>query len=96
MPITACGQEPVDLLDLFFAWAGNCPRVPAVDTADGVYSYEEMESLAFSVGGNHPKCHNKFLPSSTRGTAALTTSVCGNAGFSHRWWHILSCRHDNA
>ena len=41
--MTGSDQEPVDLLDAFF---GCCPSVPAVETVDGTYSYEEIASLA--------------------------------------------------
>lgn len=40
--MTGSDQEPVDLLDAFF----GCVSVPAVETVDGTYSYEEIASLA--------------------------------------------------
>ena len=44
-------QEVVDVLDMFFSGAKECPRIAAVDDADGEASYEELMSLACRVAG---------------------------------------------
>ena len=44
-------QEVTDVLDMFLARAKDCPRVAAVDDADGEVSYEELVSLACRVAG---------------------------------------------
>ena len=46
MSMTGSDQEPVDLLGAFFGCVRDCPSVPAVETVDGTYSYEEIASLA--------------------------------------------------
>ena len=49
MSVIAFSQEPVDLLEAFFACVRDCPGVPAVETVTGTHSYEELESLAFQL-----------------------------------------------
>ena len=49
MSIIGSGQEPVDLLDVFFGCVRDCPSVPAVETVDGMSSYEEIASLAYQT-----------------------------------------------
>ena len=45
--MTDSSQEPADLLDAFFGCVQDCPSVSAVETVDGMYSYEEIALLAY-------------------------------------------------
>ena len=82
MAITGSSQEPVDLLDAFFACVRDCPGVPAVETVDGAHSYRELESLALRSAAaiqhlTENPCPRVLvaLPSSQRAYAAMLGSL---------------------
>ena len=88
MSITGSRQEPVDLLDAFFARVRDCPGVPAVETVDKAYSYEEIESLAFQLAATiHHLTDNPCprvliaLPPSQRAYAAMISSLIAGGTF---------------
>ena len=88
MSITGAGQEPVDLLDAFLARVRECPGVPAVETVDGVHSYEELESLAFQLAATiHHLTDNPCprvliaMPPSQRAYAAMISSLIAGGTF---------------
>ena len=88
MSIIGSGQEPVDLLDAFFRCVQDCPGVPAVETVDGAYSYEEIASLASQMAATIQQftenpCPRVLiaLPSSKRAYAAMLGSLIAGGTF---------------
>ena len=88
MSIIGSGQEPVDLLDAFFGCVQDCPGVPAVETVDGAYSYEEIASLASQMAATIQQftenpCPRVLiaLPSSQRAYAAMIGSLIAGGTF---------------
>ncbi len=88
MSVISFGQEPVDLLEAFFACVRDCRRVPAVETANGVHSYEELESLAFQLAATiHHLTENPCprvlvaLPPSQQAYAAMLGSLIAGGTF---------------
>ena len=88
MSIVAFSQEPVDLLEVFFACVRDCPEVPAVETVNGAHSYEELESLAFQLAATiHHLTENPCprvlvaLPPSPRAYAAMLGSLIAGGTF---------------
>ncbi len=86
--ITGSGQEPVDLLDAFFRCVQDCPGVPAVETVDGAYSYEEIASLASQMAATIQQftenpCPRVLiaLPPSQRAYAAMIGSLIAGGTF---------------
>lgn len=88
MSITGSSQEPVDLLDAFFACVRDCPGVPAVEADDGACSYEEIEALAFQLAATiyhltENPCPRVLvaLPPSQRAYAAMIGSLIAGGTF---------------
>ena len=88
MSIIGSGQEPVDLLDAFFRCVQDCPGVPAVETVDGAYSYEEIASLASRMAATIQQftenpCPRVLiaLPPSQRAYAAMLGSLIAGGTF---------------
>ncbi len=88
MSITGSSREPVDLLDTFFGCVRDCPKVPAVETGDGAYSYEEIASLASQMAATIQQLtENPYprvliaLPSSQRAYAAMLGSLIAGGTF---------------
>ena len=81
-------QEPSDVLEMFLARVKECPRVAAVDDADGEFSYEELASLAFRVAGTIRSVTDNPCPRvlvslapSQRAYAAMMGSIVAGATF---------------
>ena len=88
MSPTGSSQEPVDVLDAFFACVRDCPVVPAVETVDEAYSYKEIESLAFQLAATIHHLTDKpcprvliALPRSQRAYAAMISSLIAGGTF---------------
>ena len=88
MSVIAFSQEPVDLLEAFFACVRDCPGVPAVETVTGTQSYEELESLAFQLAATiHHLTENPCprvlvaLSPSQRAYAAMLGSLIAGGTF---------------
>ena len=88
MSMTSYRQEPMDVLDVFFACVRDCPEISAVETVEGAYSYEEMEALAYQLAATiQHLTKNPYpqvlvaLPSSQRAYAAMLGSLIAGGTF---------------
>ena len=86
--IIGSGQEPMDILDAFFRCVRDYPRFPAVETVDGMHSYEETASLASQMAATIQQLtENPYprvlvaLPPSQRAYAAMLGSLIAGGTF---------------